>query len=69
MPTNTIWDILVVDDDTGHRTMLKTLLSGWGYRVFEADDGSNAIEWVRGRPFDLILMDIRMVTRAAVRDW
>ncbi|HPX50361.1 MAG TPA: sigma-54 dependent transcriptional regulator [Deltaproteobacteria bacterium] len=59
--TNTARDILVVDDDNGHRTMLKTLLSGWGYRVYEADDGSKAIEWVRSRPFDLILMDIRMV--------
>ncbi len=58
---NTTRDILVVDDDNGHRTMLKTLLSGWGYRIFEADDGSKAIEWVRSRPFDLILMDIRMV--------
>lgn len=58
---NTTQDILVVDDDNGHRTMLKTLLSGWGYRIFEADDGSKAIEWVRSRPFDLILMDIRMV--------
>ncbi len=54
-------DILVVDDDTGHRTMLKTLLGGWGYRVFEADDGSTAIATVQKMPFDLILMDIRMV--------
>ncbi len=54
-------DILVVDDDLGHRTMLKTLLSGWGYHVTEADDGSSAIETVRNKPFDLILMDIRMV--------
>jgi len=61
MTTDARRDVLVVDDDTSHRTMLKTLLTGWGYRIFEADDGSNAIEWVRGRPFDLILMDIRMV--------
>jgi two-component system response regulator HydG len=54
-------DILVVDDDTGHRTMLKTLLSGWGYSVHEADDGSTAIARVQKSPFDLILMDIRMV--------
>lgn len=58
---NTNREILVVDDDTGHRIMLKTLLSGWGYRVAEADDGSAAIDAVRERPFDLILMDIRMV--------
>jgi len=30
--------ILVVDDDLAHRMMLKKLLGGWGYEVFEADD-------------------------------
>jgi len=53
--------LLVVDDDSAHRTMLRTLLRGWGYEITEADDGSTAIEQVRQRPFDLILMDIRMV--------
>ena len=53
--------ILVVDDDSAHRTMLRTLLGGWGYDVFEADDGATAIEKVQKRPFDLILMDIRML--------
>ena len=54
-------NILVVDDDFSHRTMLKTLLSGWGYEVSEADDGQAAINMVQERPYDLILMDIRMV--------
>jgi two-component system response regulator HydG len=53
--------ILIVDDDLAHRTMLKKLLGGWGYEVFEADDGSVAIDEVRKRSFDLILMDIRML--------
>ena len=53
--------ILVVDDDLVHRTMLRTLLSDWGYAVAEADDGGSAVEAVRREPFDLILMDIRMV--------
>ena len=53
--------ILVVDDDPAHRTMLRTLLTGWGYSVLEADDGSTAIEKVHERAFDLILMDIRMI--------
>jgi two-component system response regulator HydG len=57
-PKNTI---LVVDDDLAHRTMLKTLLSGWGYAVAEAKDGSAAITRVHEKPFDLILMDVRMV--------
>jgi two-component system response regulator HydG len=53
--------VLVVDDDRGHRTMLKTLLSGWKYTVSEADDGAAAIEMARETPFDLVLMDIRMI--------
>jgi two-component system, NtrC family, response regulator HydG len=53
--------ILVVDDDHAHRTMLKTLVGGWGYEVAEATDGNEAVRVVRERPFDLVLMDIRMV--------
>ena len=53
--------ILVVDDDPAHRTMLKALMGGWGYNIFEADDGSTAIEEVKNRYFDLILMDVRML--------
>mgnify|MGYP001820773214 FL=1 len=54
--------ILVVDDDNAHRTMLNTLISGWGYDVKEADDGATAIEKVKEQSYDLVLMDVRMVT-------
>ena len=53
--------ILVVDDDSAHRTMLRTLIGGWGYEVLEAEDGSTAIENVQKRSFDLVLMDVRML--------
>lgn len=53
--------ILVVDDDNAHRTMLYTLMSGWGYEVTEADDGATAIEKVTEQSYDLVLMDVRMV--------
>ena len=53
--------ILVVDDDNAHRTMLYTLMSGWGYDVTEADDGATAIEKVKEQSYDLVLMDVRMV--------
>jgi two-component system response regulator HydG len=53
--------ILVVDDDLAHRIMLRTLLSGWGYNVVDVDDGEGAIREAREKPFDLILMDIRMI--------
>ncbi len=54
-------EILVVDDDAAHRTMLRTLLGGWGYAAAEADDGQGAIALVKERSFDLILMDVRML--------
>jgi two-component system response regulator HydG len=53
--------VLVVDDDSAHRTMLRTLISGWGYAVLEADDGAAAIESVKAASCDLVLMDVRMV--------
>lgn len=53
--------ILVVDDDNAHRTMLYTLMKGWGYEVTEADDGATAIEKVKEQSYDLVLMDVRMV--------
>ncbi len=58
--------ILVVDDDLAHRLMLKKLLGGWGYDVYEADDGSVAIEKIRQTSFDLILMDIRMLNISGI---
>jgi len=55
------YHILVVDDDDAHRTMLRTLVGGWGYEILQADDGETAIAAVEERPIDLVLMDIRMV--------
>jgi two-component system response regulator HydG len=53
--------ILVVDDDTAHRTMLRTLVGGWGYEIHEADDGEGAIRMAGERAYDLVLMDVRML--------
>jgi len=53
--------VLIVDDDSTHRTMLRALIGGWGYDAFEADDGSTAMDQVQERPFDLVLMDVRML--------
>jgi len=52
--------ILVVDDDPGHLTSLKTVIKSWGYAVETADDGDAAIDTVKSTPVDLILMDVRM---------
>ncbi len=53
--------ILVVDDDAGHRTMLKTLMTGWGYDIHLADDGTKGVEKVHQEHFDIVLMDMKML--------
>jgi len=58
--------VLVVDDDSAHRTMLRTLLDDWGYAIAEADDGETAVAVVQDRPVDLVLMDIRMVRLSGI---
>ncbi|HOG15753.1 MAG TPA: sigma-54 dependent transcriptional regulator [Syntrophales bacterium] len=58
--------ILVVDDDVAHRTMLRALLSGWGYDIREADSGEAAVGAVKDGPFDLILMDVRMIRMSGI---
>jgi two-component system response regulator HydG len=52
--------ILIVDDDSGHLTMLNTVLSSLGHRIEKVMDGETAIESARKNPYDLILMDVRM---------
>lgn len=53
-------DILVVDDDISHCTILQALLRGWGYNVALANSGRQALEQVREQVFDLVLCDVRM---------
>ena len=52
--------ILVVDDEKNMRTLLRALFSDEGYRVEEAENGIEAVEKVRERFFDLILLDMKM---------
>lgn len=52
--------ILVVDDDSSHRTMLKATLSADSYQVFEASDGEEAISMVEKGFYDLIMLDLKM---------
>ena len=52
--------ILIVDDDGSHRTVLRTIIEDWGYQVSEALDGETAVAMTQERPYDSVLMDIRM---------
>lgn len=58
--------VLVVDDDESHRTILQALIKGWGYKLEGVDDGSRAVELAKEKPFDLILMDVRMAVMGGI---
>lgn len=49
--------VLVVDDISSNRDVLVDLLKPVGFEVIEAANGQQAIQWVREKRFDLVLMD------------
>ena len=59
--------ILVVDDDAGIRRSLDTLLSGAGYQVVQAGDGSEAIRIWRDRSADLVITDLHMPEKDGIQ--
>ena len=52
--------ILVVDDHPVNRQVAAMMLMAAGFDVETADDGAQAVEAVRSRPFDLVFMDLHM---------
>jgi len=52
--------ILVVDDDSSARRVLRVTLSGMGYEIVEAARGEEALSLVRANRFDAVLLDIDM---------
>ena len=52
--------VLLVEDKSELRAMLRKALERAGYTVEEAPDGSAAIEKVRGRPYLLVLTDLKL---------
>ena len=52
--------ILIVDDNATNRVVAQALCEMFGCSSETAEDGVEAVEAVQARPFDLILMDIKM---------
>jgi DNA-binding response OmpR family regulator len=52
--------ILIVDDDRATREGLARLLADDGYRVLTADSFERAVEVLKTRPPDLLLLDVRL---------
>lgn len=52
--------VLVVDDDAAIRSLLQVVLGAEGHEVVATPDGETAIEQVKRRRFDLIVLDVMM---------
>jgi CheY-like chemotaxis protein len=50
--------ILVVDDDFAMRRGVALMLRGEGYQVFEAGDGTQALQILGEKPIDLAIVDL-----------
>ena len=59
--------ILVADDDRLVRITLRKILESAGYSLFEAKDGSEAVDVYRKRRPDLVILDIVMPIKDGVR--
>ncbi len=53
--------LLLVDDDHGFRQLMRYELEKEGYRsILEAEDGDEALNLIREKHVDLLLLDLRM---------
>ena len=52
--------VLVIEDNEFNRRLLGDILTAWGQQVVLAENGGQGLQFLEQRPFDLVLLDIRM---------
>ena len=52
--------VLTVDDSASMRALLRTALTSSGFKVEQAEDGQEALEWLETNEVDVVLTDINM---------
>lgn len=55
-----MYNILICEDEPDIRSALKIYLSGEGYGIFEAENGSQALDIIAKEEISLLLMDVMM---------
>lgn len=55
-----MFNILIAEDHTNTRRLLKTVLEANGYQAFEAEDGEKALEMLDRQHIDLLIADVMM---------
>lgn len=51
---------MIADDEGINRLFIKTVLTGNGWEVTEASNGSVAVDLVSHYPFDVVILDVKM---------
>jgi CheY-like chemotaxis protein len=54
------YSILIADDDGNCREALREIVEPEGFRTLLASSGEEALDIVRGRPVDLLMLDLHM---------
>ena len=52
--------VLLVDDDGKLRKLLQEYLEGYGFQVVALPDGTAALETIREKPVDIVILDVMM---------
>ena len=58
--------VLVADDNEGIRDTTAAILRAVGYTVTEVQDGEAALEELAQKPFDVVVLDVRMPKRDGI---
>ncbi|MBN2652510.1 MAG: response regulator [Spirochaetales bacterium] len=52
--------VLIVDDIKNNRNLIKSMISPIGFKILEATNGQEALDLIKVKPPDVVLMDMRM---------
>jgi len=52
--------ILLVDDEADFRETMGAIIKGWGYNLIEAANGKEAIDVIRNKKADIVILDYMM---------
>src|SRR5687767_1743170 len=52
--------VLIVDDDSGQRSLLDSFLRGQGFDTIPVSSGERALEVLQGEEIDMMISDVRM---------